>query len=375
MKILMISYTSLIQELYHGKPRAIAAIPEVDLTVLVSPYWKEFWSRGKQRLEARATESYSMEVAPILFAGNLHFAMFRKTIGRLIGELQPEIIDIEDEPFNAGSAQVVFLRNRHSPRSRIVMHASQNDFKRYPPPFNLFERYSLRNVQAFLARSGEAMEVLRRKGFAGPIEVISHGVDTDLFAHRKEEAKKSLGLDRHPVIGFVGSFVHHKGLDILLKATQGLNCRVLLVGDGAEKESLMQLARELDMEERVILHPPVLHREIPRVMAAMDVFVLPSRTARNWREKFGRVLIEAMAAGVPVVGSLSGEIPNVLADAGLTFPEEDADSLCKHLQRLLSDPVLRVEIGRKGRERAENNYSWKGLAARTYDVYKRVLGE
>ena len=93
--------------------------------------------------------------------------------------------------------------------------------------------------------------------------------------------------------------------------------------------------------------------------------VLPSRTTATWKEQFGRVLTEAMACGVPVVGSNSGAIPEVIADAGLIFPEGDAMSLAAQLQRLANEHTLAVELGRRGMARVVDNYSQKRIAAKT----------
>ena len=375
MKVLMISFTSLIQEMYHGKPREIAKFPGVKLTLLVPPYWKELWSDRKRELELRYADDYSIEVAPTLFTGNLHLSVFKKKIGKLPRDLQPDIIDIEDEPFNAGSAQIVYLRNRLAPRCRIVMHASQNDFKRYPFPFSMIERYSFRNVSAFLARNGEAKAILERKGFHGRIEIVPHGVDPDQFVWTRDTSRASLGWPETFTIGYIGAIASHKGLDTLVQAVRTLPCRLVFIGDGSFKSEIEKLARELAVDRRLSMLPAIPHREVPKYLAAMDVFVLPSRSVKNWREKFGRVLIEAMAARVPIVGSDSGEIPTVLGDAGLIFPENDVKMLEARLKFLIENPDERVRLAEKGYERVQAYYSWKVVARKTYSVYKSVLEE
>jgi glycosyltransferase involved in cell wall biosynthesis len=108
---------------------------------------------------------------------------------------------------------------------------------------------------------------------------------------------------------------------------------------------------------------------LPAFLNALDLFVLPSETRPNWREQFGRAAVEAMSCGVPVIGSDSGEIPTVLGDAGITFPEGDAWSLAAQLGRLLSDPSLRADLGRRGRQRALNLYSLEQVAAQHQAAY------
>jgi glycosyltransferase involved in cell wall biosynthesis len=85
-------------------------------------------------------------------------------------------------------------------------------------------------------------------------------------------------------------------------------------------------------------------------------------------------LVEAMACGVPVIGSDSGEIPHVIGDAGLIFPEGQAGTLQAHLARLLADPDLRADLARRGRERVLARYTQAQVAAQTYAVYQ-AMGE
>ncbi len=102
-------------------------------------------------------------------------------------------------------------------------------------------------------------------------------------------------------------------------------------------------------------HPAVRNEELPHHLAKMDVLVLPSRTTPEWVEQFGHIFLEAMAMGVPVIGSSSGEIPNVIGDAGLVFKEGDTAQLAAYLGRLYRNKQERshfAEIGKKKSHRA-----------------------
>jgi glycosyltransferase involved in cell wall biosynthesis len=105
----------------------------------------------------------------------------------------------------------------------------------------------------------------------------------------------------------------------------------------------------------------------------MDCLVLPSRTTRKWKEQFGRVLIEAMACEVPVIGSDSGEIPNVIGDSGLVFKEGDVGDLSSKLEVLINNKDVRVELARKGRQRVLNNFTQEKAAEETYKIYQKML--
>ena len=324
LRILMVSYSSFLQRFYQTLPQQIARQSGAEVHVLVPPRWKELWSGTAVELEWRANPAFQGHVGDILFTGNLHFAVFRNRLGTLIRTLQPDVIDLEDEPFNLGSLQMELLRRRHAPRAKLVLHASQNVYKTYPPPFQWVERRVLQGVEAVLIRNRSAGEVLRRKGYQGRLEVITHGVDTDAFRPRPDPAlKRELSPDGRPIVGFVGSLVAQKGIPTLIDAVAELPVRLLVVGGGEEREALVAHAARRGVD--AVFRPPANHEMVSRFMNTMDAFVLPSRTMPGLVEKFGRVLIEAMACGVPVIGSSSGEIPNVIGEAGIVFPEGDVE--------------------------------------------------
>jgi glycosyltransferase involved in cell wall biosynthesis len=145
--------------------------------------------------------------------------------------------------------------------------------------------------------------------------------------------------------------------------------QLTLVGEGESRADLVALAAKLDITDRVRFDSRRESQAMPLFYQALDVFVLPSRTLSTWKEQFGRVLVEAMACAVPVVGSDSGEIPNVVGEAGLLFAEGDVDGLRGHLQRLLDDPKLRAKLGQAGRAHMLAHYTMQQIAAQTVDVY------
>jgi glycosyltransferase involved in cell wall biosynthesis len=106
----------------------------------------------------------------------------------------------------------------------------------------------------------------------------------------------------------------------------------------------------------------------------LDVLVLPARTRPNWKEQFGRMLIEGMACGVPVVGSRSGAIPEVIGQAGLTFAEGDVEALRACLASLIAHPRLREQLIAAGRERVLSYYTQAQVAAATLQVYREMAG-
>jgi len=197
--------------------------------------------------------------------------------------------------------------------------------------------------------------------------------------------KSQLGIQPDEfVVGFVGRFVEEKGLLTLGKALAGLQghpWKWLLLGRGPLQSVLVEKAAEWGIKDQVILVESVPHDEVPSYINLMNTLVLPSETntqfktltAAGWKEQFGHVLIEAMASKVPVIGSDSGEIPYVIEDAGLVFPEGDVAALQNCLQQLMEQPELAQKLAQLGYERAMSQYTNQALARQLLDFYKQLL--
>lgn len=297
-------------------------------------------------------------------------------ISRLIGREEWDLVHIIEEPCNLATYQVARDSLRHG--RRVVFTSAKNAVQRYPIPFNYFEKYVHGTAAGAIAGNLDALSVLRRKGFGGPAVCIQGGgmgVNPTLFRNLDaSNLREKMGLKDAFVIGFVGQVAYRKGLDTLIKALALLpkQCALLLVGTGPDAPRFKSLAQELGLSARVRWVPWVGHQEIVKYMCALDAFVLPSRTLQRWREDFGRVLIEAMACETPVVGSDSGEIPNVIGDAGKIFHEGNERELAGHLLRLMEDPSLRESLGRRGRERVLEQFTYEKVARDTVEFYKHI---
>jgi glycosyltransferase involved in cell wall biosynthesis len=188
-------------------------------------------------------------------------------------------------------------------------------------------------------------------------------------------------LDRNPVssfvVGYAGRFVEEKGIDLLLTALHDLGgeWRLDLLGSGPDQTRLAELAQRLQIADRVRFLPWRLSAQTVDYYRSLDVLVLPSHSRANWKEQFGRVLVDAMACGVPVIGSTCGEIPNVIGEAGLIFPEGDAAALRDQLRVLQNDVALRRDLAQRGRQRVLDHFTQKQIARQTYEVYCSVLRE
>jgi glycosyltransferase involved in cell wall biosynthesis len=362
MKMLMVSKSS-VAAAHHGKIQEMVKLG-VELTLIAPPRW------GDQKLEVRGADSYKIRVLPCLLTPYPHFHFYPTAFG----PIDADIVYLEEEPWSLVTHQ--FMRRCVWQRKPVVFTTWQTIHKRYPPPFSMFEHYSFRHAQAATAGNQEAAALLRARGFSKPISIISYGIHPDVFCKTQDAGlRQKFELMNSFVIGYIGRVVPIKGIADLIQAFALLpaHCVLMIVGDGDYRTQGQQLAQSLGVSARVRWLPQVASMDIPDVMNAMDVLVLPSRTMPNWKEQFGRVLIEAMACETPPVGSSSGEIPNVIADAGLVFPEGDVRALAQQFKRLLDDPRLRAELGRKGRARVLSNFTQQRMAQELVSLCRLAL--
>jgi glycosyltransferase involved in cell wall biosynthesis len=169
--------------------------------------------------------------------------------------------------------------------------------------------------------------------------------------------------------------VEEKGVQVLLQAVEELagEWRLRILGSGPKQSQLEALTQRLGITDRVSFESPIPSAQMPAFYNQLNTLVLPSLTRPHWKEQFGRVLIEAMACGVPVVGSRSGEIPHVIGQAGLTFTEGDTQELRARLSQLMDDPALCTDLSRRGREQVLAHYTQAKIAAETHEVYRQLL--
>lgn len=364
MRILMISKACVVGT-YQKKLEELARLSGVELTVIVPPFWRD--ERGVLPLEQQHTGGYELVVEPIAFNGHFHLH-FYPGLGGQIRRVRPDLVHIDEEPYNLATAHALWLARRAGARS--LFFSWQNIHRRYPLPFRLMERYVLERVDYGIVGNQESARVWRAKGYEGELAVIPQfGVDPELFS----PGPKPTGGDF--VAGYVGRLVEEKGVDLFLEALSGLEgaWQAHISGSGPERENLQTQASQLPLAGRVSFHDWVSSAQMPAFYRQLDVLVVPSRTRPNWKEQFGRVLVEAMACGVPVIGSDSGEIPQVIGDAGLIFREGQPHLLQAHLARLMDDPQLRLELARRGRQRVLDCYTQAQVAAQTYAVYRSIL--
>lgn len=371
MRVLMISKANVTRS-YRTKLWYLNQSPSATVGLIVPPRWDQL------PFEPMPEDStYPLYVRPIWFNARNHLHRY-PGVKSVIREFKPDLIHIDEEHYSWVTGEIMGLANKMG--IPAVFFTWQNIYKQYPWPFSAIERRVLRSAREAIAGNQEALEVLKRKGFERAITVIPQfGTDHRIFYPDPAPAmRQRLGIEDRIALGYVGRLIADKGLDDLLHAARPVlleNPAVVLVmvGSGPWQETGLQQAEALGIGSQVHFVPWLASTDMPALMNALDALILPSRTTPSWKEQFGRVLTEAMATATPVVGSSSGEIPSVIGDAGMIFPERDVKALEEILRKLGQDAALRQELGNRGLQRVRERFTQEAVAAATLAVYARVI--
>jgi glycosyltransferase involved in cell wall biosynthesis len=369
MRVLRIAHSSLTPALRQRERALARCYPDLNLEVVTTQRWRE----AEMDVDATPDDLFPVRTARSLLSKHIQLFVYDpRPIIKALREHQPDLIDMSHEPYSVAGAEILTLCNWFAPQIPVVMQTNQNILHDYPFPFNWLERRAFRRVAAAYACSETVCEVLRAKGFDKPAPIIPFGVNTEAFRPRPARSERS---DRPLTIGYVGRMLPGKGLNVLadaLEELRGVAWQLLVVGDGPERAEFERRLTASNLLARTRFTGAINFSLVPELFQELDLLVIPTETTKRIREQFGRVIVEAMASGVPVIGSTCGAIPEVIGNAGTVFPEGDAVGLARALRQMLSDQGLRERLAVAGLERAKQ-YSWERVAEKTYDLYQQVM--
>jgi glycosyltransferase involved in cell wall biosynthesis len=285
----------------------------------------------------------------------------------IAARLQPDVAFVEAEPFSFAATQWSLALGRLG--VPFGVQCAENIDRSLPLPVRWMRSRVLAKAAFVAARSDSAVRLARAWGARGEVALAPHAVP----GWNEEPGGVAGGTGRTEghdgggtaptrsrpfTVGYAGRLVHSKGLSDLLAAMRRLQAPVelLLIGDG---ELRGELEGQAIPGSQVRVLDDLSHQQMADGYAQLDVLALPSLTTPTWKEQFGRVIVEALWCGVPVVGSDSGEIPWLieLTGGGLTFPEGDAVALAERLARLREDPALRARLAAAGRAKVEQLFT------------------
>ena len=388
MKIVVVSH-SYIVELNRERLKILAQLePSMEVTIGVPKRWREGGVMA-HLVESQPYEAGSFRVVPLpnFHEENQGLLCFGWAYVQLLRSFRPDVILIEQGAKSLALAQSILIKQIFRLKTKICFFTWWNLPYDLPFPVSALEAYNLRYTDGLIAGNQDGLDLLRQHGYRHEAIVMPQlGVDEDLFRPQDQpELRAELGIEPQEfVVGFVGRFVIEKGILTLLQALATLKERswkVVLLGRGELEAQIREEAKQAGILDRLVIVNSVPHDQVYRYINVMDTLVLPSETlttqttltAKGWKEQFGHVLIEAMACQVPVVGSDSGEIPFVIQDGGLIFPEGNGEALRDCLVKLMDSPALRQELGQKGLDRVLTQYTNRALAVRLLNFFKQLF--
>ena len=306
-----------------------------DVTLVVPATW-----RDELRREPYPAQRWSDFVGEIWAVRTLgrgrpqrHLSLLRP--GRALRSRNTEFLILEEEPFSFQSLWWASAARRA--KVPYAVQVAENLPREFPAPVRWWCRRVLSNAAFVLARSPQALLQAQKWGFRGQDAVVPHGVEGSVA----DASTRSWPVG---VVGFVGRLVEAKGVEDvtrLLASDETLTLRV--AGDGPLKPRLAALG------DRVELLGTLTPEEMAAFYASVSVVVVPSRTTPTWSEQFGRVIIEAQEAGVPVVAYDSGEIPWVASlTAAVLVPEGDETALGRVTREVAGDEARARALGAEG---------------------------
>jgi len=360
VKVLFVSHSSVLKS-HQQKLEILREKYGHDITLVTPASWPEAgqdvpaYTGGKIRYKTGGTVMIRSKL--------LHFYLNAQA---LIGDIQPDVVHVEEEPFSPSCWNFVSAAKKDG--NKVLFFTWENIERKHNPVYTYFDNYCIKNSNAAICGNAEGKTILEKKGFKGPLEVIpQYGVNLGDFIDRKIQPAKN-----QYNIAYIGRLAPEKGIETITSALRNTKGLKLHIAGSGDIERVRDSASAMGLADKAEIHGSIDREKIPEFLAGMDMLILPSLTTPVWKEQFGRVLIEAMAAKVPVIGSDSGEIPNVIGDAGLVFKEARSLDLASKIMSLVSDEKLYMQCVKRGYERVKANYTNEVIAGKINGFYGKL---
>jgi glycosyltransferase involved in cell wall biosynthesis len=336
LKVLSIAHVGVSRDRGRLRYHPLAQSPDLDVHLLVPERWREY---GRNMIaDAVDDVGLTVHVEPILlpYLPRVNwYGHFYPRLRSIIRKVEPDVIHLAEEPWSVVALQASRLRGD----AALVVEVEQNILRRLPQPFESIRRHVLKQTDAIVSRSPEATVVARACGFKGSVKSLGYGVNQGVFTPARAGCAPRLSSSLMRM-GYVGRLVEEKGIDEALTAIalSRSPVSIALMGEGPHERALRQRVRELGLEDRVSFRGWGSLQDVATFLRSLDVSFLLSRSTITWREQFGRMIIESQSCGVPVIGSTSGAIPDVIGRGGWVVPERDPNALTQLLDGLSRTP-------------------------------------
>jgi N-acetyl-alpha-D-glucosaminyl L-malate synthase BshA len=267
-------------------------------------------------------------------------------------------------------------------RIPVVISLRGSDINIYPnqsKSIKLLTKYVIRRADAVTAVSKQlARKAIELGVFNKKISVVYNGCNVDIFKYNMERRNKIRSeyklLFNDIILLFIGNLTKGKGIYNLIEIFKKIsktnkNIYLFIIGEGEEKNNLIKIIKQHQINEKVILLNGCSHESVADWMSASDIFVMLSK-----KEGLPNVILEAMACERPVVAGKVGGIPEIIEEEkyGTLVNLDDPITIEKKIEELIWKPEKRARMGRESRERIKTNFSWSETANKMMEIYRKI---
>jgi glycosyltransferase involved in cell wall biosynthesis len=382
LRVLVIDKMSVVRKNRERFIR-LARRANVEITLLAPTVWVENVVRTE--FEPGEDEPIDVVLGRVSWPGNEIKSIYLTGLLKALRRSRPEVVFMFEEAFSLFAIQIVTLCRLLYPKTPVIFYGLwilpyRQLYFRPRPLIRGICRAVFKMVHLGLCLNDRATQMVREAGFHNA-RTLFFGIDEEIFQPVEQaEARRRLGIaPSEELFLFAGRLREEKGIQDLITAfarirseRPGRPLQLVIVGDGDYLPQLRELAASLDLGTSVVFRNAVPIDEMRLVIASATALVLPSRS--YWAEQFGRVLVEAMLVGTTVIGSTSGEIPNVVGDGGFVFDADDVNDLEKTIKQVLDNPEEAERRRMLGHEKAIAQYSMGAFVEGLIDTFEELSG-
>ncbi len=348
------------------------------------PYYRTKFLGLEGTTEVRSTSIWRSALRfPALF-------LFGKQVSDVAKRIQPSIVHAHS-PFYCGLIGSMVAKNLNIPclyEVRGIWESSsvfaENSKASIPQKvMRVLENRAMKRADAIIVISEYLKKELSSRGIANKTYIVPNGVDTRRFMF-KEKSKRlveELHLEDRIVLGYIGTLsAEYEGLENLIKALPIIIKKhprvvLLLVGDGRLKELLDGLSRKLGVSGNVFFAGSIAHDRVPEYYSIIDIAVFPRKWTRETEYVTALKPIEAMAGGIPVIGSNVGGMQELISDGktGILFKADDVKDLADKCIDLIEQVDKRDMLGKQGKKWTTENRDWMKIVSQYEEIYKTLL--
>jgi glycosyltransferase involved in cell wall biosynthesis len=381
---------------YREKIEALAKYKDLKITLITPEFGLE---GGGQKVYAEQYEGkqYRHIILSGYFTGKLNFFVF-KNLKSTLQSLNPDIILLEEEYWTQIAAQVTYITKSFFPQTKLILLSQENichiweqeaitAYQKFRyTSFHFIEKYVLSKLDGLIFQFPEVWQDFEDRinalGFKGKRGTLPQlGVDYNRFADNSpklQEIRAELELDDNIFIyGYIGRITPEKGVEDMIRAFENWdkdNTKLIIIGNGDTEyvNQIKQLVSTLKLDNIVIFKNAIPFEDIPTYFQLFNISLLLSHTTPIWKEQFGRVLVESMAAGTPVIGSDSGAIPLVIGETGYIVAEKDILSTREALNDAYTNKEKYKLLSKLAQERVKTEFSYEAIARKTYNFIQET---